>query len=362
MSAQTRPIRVVQWATGSIGKFAIGTCKQNEAFELVGCYVHSPEKAGRDAGEIAGVGPMGVIATRDVDEVLAIEADVVHYAPLLVNIGEICRILEAGRNLVTPTGFTTISDQSVAARIEAACRKGGVSFHGSGIHPGFSGDRLPLVLSAMSRRIDRIIVYEVVDMSRMNESWDMVQMLGFDMDPQTARANPPALLDVMSQVFFESIALVANGLGVEIDRYEKHHEFALARRDIKIDLELGTKEAKIRKGHVAGQSFDYRGLVGDDAVIDFRTRWKMGSDLDPDWPFFDPWAYEIIIEGEPPLRLKFTCGAEDGSDSAAYGLLGTTMNCMNSMPAVIAASPGVKTQLDLPMLRAVNAFRPGRIA
>jgi hypothetical protein len=290
--------------------------------------------------------------------VLALDADIVCYAPLLADVDEICRILEAGKNLVTPTGFTTIRDAEAAARIEAACQAGGVSFHGSGIHPGFSGDRLPLILSAMSQRIDRITVYEVVDMSKVNESQEMVTMLGFDMSPEEARSKPPALLDVMSTIFFESIALVAEGLGVEIERYEKHHEFALARRDITIDLELGTKHGTIRKGHVAGQSFDYRGMVGDEAVIDFRTRWKMGNDLEPDWPFYDPWYYEIVIEGEPPLRLKFTCGAEDGHDSAAYGLLCTAMNCVNTMPHVVAASPGVKTQLDLPMIRAVNAFHP----
>jgi hypothetical protein len=353
-----KPIRVIQWATGAIGKFTIRTCEQNEAFDLVGCYVHSPEKQGLDAGEIAGVAPLGVLATHDVDEVLAIDADIVHYAPLLANVDEICRILEAGKNLVTPTGFTTVRNEQDAARIEAACQKGGVSFHGSGIHPGFSGDRLPLILSAMSQRIDRIVVHEVIDMSRVNESWDMVELLGFDMTPEEARKNPPGLLEVMSTIFFESIALVAEGLGLEIDRYEKHHEFAIAKRDITIDLELGKKTGTIRKGHVAGQAFDYRGLVGDEPLIEFRTRWKMGNDLEPDWPFYDPWYYEVLIEGEPPLRLKFTCGAEDGHDSAAYGLLCTAMNCMNSMPQIVAASPGIKTQLELPMLRAVNAFRP----
>ena len=120
-----------------------------------------------------------------------------------------------------------------------------------------------------------------------------------DAETETARANPPALLEVMSRIFFESTALVAEGLGVEIERYEKHHEFALAKRDISTDLEFGTQKGTIRKGHVAGQSFDYRGLVGDEAVIDFRTRWKMGNDLDPDWPFDQPWGYEIIIEGKP---------------------------------------------------------------
>jgi hypothetical protein len=358
MPSPSKPIRVIQWATGSVGKLTIATCARNDAFELAGCWVHSAGKVGRDAGEIAGVGALGVIATDDVDELLAVDADVVCYAPLLAEVGEICRILESGKNVVTPTGFTTIRDPEAAARIEAACQRGGVSFHGSGIHPGFSGDRLPLILSAMSQRIDRIIVYEVVDMSRVNESQELVSLLGFDMSPEDARANPPALLDVMSTIFFESIALVAEGLGVEIERYEKQHEFALARRDITIELELGTKQGKIRKGHVAGQSFDYRGMVGDEAVIDFRTRWKMGNDLDPDWPFDHPWYYEILIEGEPPLRLRFTCGAEDGHDSAAYGLLCTAMNCVNTMPHVVAASPGVRTQLDLPMIRAVNAFHP----
>lgn len=360
MQYHGKPTRVIQWATGAIGKFTIGTCKSNPAFELVGCYVHSPAKAGLDAGDVAGVGSMGVVASHDIDEVLAIEADIVCYAPLLSNVDEICRILRAGKNVVTPTGFTTISNENDATKIEAACREGDVSFHGSGIHPGFSGDRLPLILSAMSQRIDKITVYEVIDMSQVNESWEMVELLGFDMSPEQARANPPALFEVMSTIFFESIALVAEGLGVTIERYEKRHEFALAKNDISIDLELGTKKGTIRKGHVAGQSFDYRGMVGDEAVIDFRTRWKMGNDLDPDWPFYDPWSYETIIEGEPPLRLKFTCGAEDGHDSGALGLLGTAMNCMNSMPHIVAASAGVKTQLDLPMIRAVNAFHPGK--
>ena len=360
MTETPKPIRVIQWATGSVGKFAIGTCEANDAFELVGCYVHSSAKVGLDAGEIAGVGPLGVTATNDICDVLAIDADVVLYAPLLSDVGQICQILESGKNVITPAGFTSVGDSAEGARIEAACMKGGVSFHGTGIHPGFSGDRLPLILSAMSQRIERVTVYEVVDMSRINESWDMVTMLGFNMTPEVARENPPVLLGVMSKIFFESIDLVAKGLGIKIDRFEKRHEFALAKKDITIDLELGTKTGTIEKGNVAGQSFDYDGIVGDEAVIEFKTRWKMGNDLEPDWPFYDPWYYEIIIEGEPPLRMKFTCGDEDGSDSAAYGLLCTTMNCINAMPQVIESTPGIKTQLDLPLIRAVNAFSAGQ--
>lgn len=358
MPATKSPIRVIQWATGSIGKFSIVTCHNNPAFELVGCYVHSPAKAGKDAGEIAGVGRMGVTTSNDVDQVLAVDADIVLYAPLLSSVDDICRILEAGKNVVTPTGFTTVGNEKIAARIEAACKKGGVSFHGSGIHPGFSGDRLPLILSGLSRRIDKITVHEIVDMSRVNESWDMVTMLGFDMTPEDARDNPPPLLDVMSTIFFESIALVAQGLGIEIEDYQKEHRFALAKKDIEVDLELGTRKGTIRKGHVAGQNFNYMGLVKGKPVIDFHTFWKMGpgADLDPDWGHPEPWAYKIRLDGEPPMRLHFTCGAEDGHDSAALGLLCTAMNCLNTMPLIVAAKPGIQTQLDLPMIRAVNAF------
>jgi len=356
MSATKKPLRVIQWATGAIGKFNIVTCSRNPAFELVGCWVFSPQKSGLDAGEIAGIAPLGVKATDSIEEILALDADVVMYAPLLANVEEICRLLASGKNVVTPCGFTTVSNKADEARLAAACRTGGVSFHGSGIHPGFSGDRLPLVLSAMARRIDRITVHEIVDMSTVNESWDMVTMLGFDMSPEEARANPPALLGIMSTIFHESIALVAQGLGLEIDEYDKTHEFALATRDIEVQLDLGRRTGIVRKGHVGGQHFNYIGRKNGRTVIDFQTIWKMGKDVEPDWPFEERWAYHVRIEGDPDLKLTFTCGSPDGHDSAKLGLLCTAMNCMNTAPHVVAAAPGIVTQLDLPMIRAVNAF------
>ena len=358
MATAAKPLRVIQWATGAIGKCNILTCSQNPAFKLVGVYVHSADKHGKDAGEIAGIGAIGVKASNKIEDILALDADIVIYAPLLANVDEICRILESGKNLITPSGFTTVSNKADAAKLEAACKKGGVSFHGSGIHPGFSGDRLPLILSAMSRRIDKITVYEIVDMSLVNESWDMVKILGFDMTAEEARKNPPGLLQVLSTIFFESIALVAQGLGLEIDSYEKTHEFALAKNDIKVELDMGHKSGIVRKGHVAGQNFNYMGKVGGKTVIDFKTYWKMSKDLEPNWQHDDPWAYHIIIEGDPDLRLTFTCGKKDGSDSARLGLVCTAMNCMNTAPHIVNARPGIVTQIDLPMIRAINAFNP----
>jgi hypothetical protein len=359
MNSNNKPLRVIQWATGTVGKLNIITCQENPAFELVGCYVYSADKAGQDAGVIAGIDPVGIETTNNIDDILKLDADVVIYAPLYDDVDEICRILESGKNLVTPVGYTAIRDDSVKERIEQACRKGKTSFHGSGIHPGFAGDRLPLVLSALSRRIDKVTVYEIVDMSNANESWELITAMGFDMPAEEASRTQPPYLDQMSKTFFESIELVARGLGIEIEEFEKQHEFAVAREEIRIPLELGgKKENVIHKGHVAGQHFSYLGKIGGKAVIDFQTYWKMTKELDPDWPFDDALAYYVIIDGEPPLRLDFTCGVEKGS--FPYGLTCTAMNCMNSAAMIVKASPGIHTQLDLPLITAHNAVNLDR--
>ena len=106
---KNRPLRVIQWATGSVGHYAIGAIAEDPGLELAGGWVHSESKQGRDAGELAGIDPLGVAATRDKEALLALDADCVLYAPLLADTDEMCRILEAGKNLVTP-----ITGQSIA--------------------------------------------------------------------------------------------------------------------------------------------------------------------------------------------------------------------------------------------------------
>ena len=97
--------RVIQWATGGVGQAAIQGIAAHLELELVGCWVHSEAKAGRDAGELAGIEPLGVAATNDVDALLALDADCVVYAPLMPDEALVCRLLEAGLDVVTPLGW-----------------------------------------------------------------------------------------------------------------------------------------------------------------------------------------------------------------------------------------------------------------
>src|ERR1700747_2940673 len=98
-------LRVIQWATGGVGKAAIGCVLNHPQLELVGCWVHSADKNGRDVGEIVGTAALGVAATSSLDEVLAIEADCVVYSPLVPNDDEVIAILRSGKNVVTPVGW-----------------------------------------------------------------------------------------------------------------------------------------------------------------------------------------------------------------------------------------------------------------
>jgi len=343
MADGIRTHRVIQWATGSVGRHAIPAIVEAADLELVGVWVHSDEKVGNDAGELAGIAPLGIRATGSIDELLALDADCVLYAPLLANLDEMCRILEAGKNIVTPTGWVFLKDPEVVERLEGACKAGAVSFHGTGIHPGFGGDRLPLVISALSRRIDKVKVAEICDLSNMSESPEMIfDQLGFGATPEQASKEPPALLGVMSQIFCESMDMVAAGLGFELDEYRTGYEFALATRDVE------TGAGTIAKGHVAGQHYHYTGYVRGQPMIEFRTYWKMTDDMEPRWPYDATLEYRVEIEGDPPLRCSF--GPVTDGTSSEFGLLATSMNCVNAIAPVCCAPPGIRTPLDLPLL------------
>src|SRR3954454_8000875 len=93
--------RVVQWATGGVGKAAIEGGLSHPDLELVGCWVHSDAKHGKDVGELLGTEPLGVVATSNADDILALDADCVVYSPLVPNDDEVAALLRSGKSVVT---------------------------------------------------------------------------------------------------------------------------------------------------------------------------------------------------------------------------------------------------------------------
>ena len=130
MRPEGGPYRVVQWATGGVGKAAIEGVLGHPELELAGCWVHSESKDGVDVGELIGRGPIGVTASRDVDTVLRIDADCVIYSPLMSDPGVVGRILESGKNVVSPLGWF-FPPKDEREHVDAIAKKAGVTIHGT---------------------------------------------------------------------------------------------------------------------------------------------------------------------------------------------------------------------------------------
>ena len=163
--------RVVVWATGGIGSIAIRTITNRPELDLVGVWVHSEEKVGKDAGELSNGDPIGVAATNDADALIALEPDCVVYAASgperdALAIPDYVKLLEAGINVVTTSTTRLVNPHAYEPsewreQLVAAAKTGQVSLYASGIEPGFAADYLPLVLSTQSSSIESIHSYEI---------------------------------------------------------------------------------------------------------------------------------------------------------------------------------------------------------
>ncbi len=337
--------RVVQWNTGNVGKSSLQSIVDSPTFELVGCYAWSKEKAGRDAGELAGIPPVGVDATNDVDALLALKPDCVVYNPMWIDVDELVRILSAGVNVVTTASFITGHNLGEGRdRIIEACEKGGSTIFGSGVSPGFA-ELLAIVSTMVCNRVDKVTVNEAAD-TTFYDSPDTEKPVGFGQpidhpDLQQMAAKGTA-------IFGEAVHLVADALGVELDEVRCVAEFA----QTTADLEMASWT--IPAGHVAGTYISWQGVVGDKILIDLNVRWRKGQTLEPDWKIEqDGWV--IQVDGQPTVTTKVGFlpppyfQAETLEDFMALGHIMTAMPPINAIPAVVAAAPGIATYNDLPL-------------
>ncbi len=336
--------RVIQWATGVVGKTALRHFIENPAFELVGVLVTKPEKVGLDAGDIVGLPKTGVLATDDVEKIIALEADCVLFAPIVTNVDTICRLLRSGKNVASVAGpFSPQHYPEHFAKIEAACRDGKVSYHGCGIHPGFSGDILPLTLTRLMNRVDHVQIYEFID--KLRNPMVYTEMMGFGRDPEALLAKPSRSPEA-PYAFAQSMALVAEGLGRKIEKVTTKLEVATATQDIPYSLGIGLPiSGTVREGTVAGQHYEWTGWSEGKPLVTYHFYWTMGEHVTPRWDIDS--RYQVVIEGDPPLEVRLMSRPDADGVRPFLGLPWTGLVGATALPAVCEAKPGVVTHIDL---------------
>jgi 4-hydroxy-tetrahydrodipicolinate reductase len=329
-----------------VGRSALRAIARHPELELAGVYVTSAAKKGVDAGDLCGLTRIGVAATDDVEEILALDAHCVCHTPLPsarcgddpdADVRTICRLLESGKNVVTTTGFVYPSayGPELVARLESACAKGGTSLHGTGVNPGFVGELLPLTLSSLSARIDRVRVLESSDFSRYPSREVIFGMMGFGRAPEEFEKSAGRYRTWLEGLFRESVQMIADGLARPLERHETRAEVRLARESFRIAA------GEIARGSVAAQRFVFSGVAGGKPVIELEAVYRARADEAPDWAA--P-GCAVEIDGRPRMRVDLS------EDWLANGLLGTAMHAVHAIPHVVRAAPGIRTFLDLPLI------------
>jgi hypothetical protein len=338
-------LRVIQWATGSVGKAAIDCIVQHPDLELVGCWVHSQDKHGKDVGDIVGTSSLGVTATTSIDDILATEADAVVYTPLIGNTGEVAALLRSGKNVITPIGWFYPTERQ-AARLGPACTEGNVSVHGTGIHPGGVTEVFSLMLSAMSSAVTFVRAEEFSDIRTYGAPDVVRHIMGFGWTREEAEKGP--MLKMMSGLFTQSMDMVLQALGLA-DRAEVRtvHDMAVATAPIESPI------GPIEPGRVAGQRFHLEAVVDGEEVVRVGVNWLMGEEnLDPAWTLGGE-RYEIEVKGNPDCFVTITGWQPETVEAGLIsnpGIVATAAHCVNAVPYVCAAPPGIVTSLELPLV------------
>jgi hypothetical protein len=335
--------RVVQWATGRIGESSLRELIRSKDMELVGVYVHSAAKEGRDAGELCGLAPTGIKATRDIAKLIALKPDCVVAVQEGANVDDVCRFLEAGINVATSRVDYLEPEQmdpEVRRRTEAACLKGNSSIHATGSSPGFSSEALPLVAATMSRRMDQMTIDEFADIPL---SCPDVQVIGMGFGRPSSGAFNPHLLAHIAHGFKQSVNLVAKTLNLPLDAIETAGETANARE--RLLLPGGTP---IEKGTIAAQRINVAGMRKGKAIIRYRINWYCTKNVDQPWDLRNN-GWRLLIEGETPIDINVSFPVATEKASAAMAAL-TAYSVINAVPYVCAAPPGIQTTANLPIL------------
>jgi hypothetical protein len=353
-------IRVAHIGTGNVGRIALNHLISDPRFELAGLWVSSEAKIGKDAAELAGLDdPTGIAATNDLDALLATEPDCAVYCAMGDNriaeaVTDVLRLLAAGVNVVgtSPGVFQYpwgVMPDKYIAPIEDAARQGNSSLFISGVDPGFANDLIPFAIASTCQSIEQVRCMEIADYATYDGATVMFDVMGFGWPLD----ETPMLLQpgILGMAWGTAIRQLAAGFGIEVDAIKDSCTRIPAQQAFEVAA------GHIPAGGQAALRFEILGMVkGKPAiVIDHVTRLR--EDLCPQWP--QPaqpgGSYKVEIVGEPSYTVDICPTSRKGDHNYAAIAAGAG-RVVNAIPAVVAAPPGIRTTLDLPLITSKGLF------
>ncbi|TXL60802.1 NAD(P)H-dependent amine dehydrogenase family protein [Aeromicrobium terrae] len=353
-------VRTAVWGTGNVGRAAIRAVDAHPELELSAVIVSNPEKVGKDAGELAGVDPLGVPATDDADSVLGTVDAVVYAASGEIRpdeaLADVVKAIRTGAVVVTPALYALYDPVSAPPELREpvadAIAEGGGSLFVSGIDPGWGNDILPVLASGLASTVEQIRCQEIFDYTTYDQQDSVRYIIGMG---EPMEYEPPMVAPTIpTMVWGGQVRLIARALGVEVDEIRENVE----RRALDETVEnaaMGTFEA----GTQGALRFEVQGIVDGEPVIVVEHVTRIHPDCAPDWPTppdGGDGAHRVVIEGRP--RIEVTVEATDeGGNRAAGGNATAVGRIVNAIPWLRSADPGLYDALDVPLTPAVGKLK-----
>ncbi len=343
--------RIIQFSTGNVGVHALRTIIERPDLELVGLHAASPDKIGRDAADLCGLTePTGVLATDDVDALVALGADCVVYTSQAETraaeaADEIARFLRAGTNVVGSSFVWLVAPDHTDAwlrdPLEKACRDGNSTLYINGIDPGFSGDTLVYTALSLATRATAVTVQEICDYGTYDDAEFTGVSFGFGTDPE----HQPILFmpGVLASMWGIQVRSLADDLGVELDEVRERHEKWVTPEPISCTM------MNVEPGKVAAVRFGVEGVRDGRVVITMEHVNRLTEAAAPDWAFPPdgrPGVHRVVIEGDPGVEINTHVGGL-GTDHNQGGVIATAARPINAIEAVCRAPAGILAAHDL---------------
>jgi hypothetical protein len=295
----------------------------------------------------------GVTATSDLDAIIAANPECIVYCAmgdtrLPDAMADVRKILAAGIDVVgsglgvLQYPWQVIPDKYIQ-RVEDAAREGNSTVFMTGVDPGFATDLLPFALAGTCQRIEQVRTMEIADYATYDGATVMFDVMGFGNEI----GDLPMLYQpgVLSIAWGTAIRQLAAGLGIEVDEIKDRVEQEPAPEDF--EVAVGT----IKKGTVAAVRFQIEGMVNGKPVIVVEHVTRLRGDLRPDWaqPAQPGGSYRVEITGEPSYTMDI-CPTSRNGDHNYAAILAAAGRIVNAIPEVVAARPGIRTTLDMPLV------------
>jgi len=322
-------IRVALIGLGPIGMAVAKQLAARKGFQIVAAIDIDPDKVGKDAGDVMELGKkLRLKVTSDIGKTLrATKPDVAVLctsSSLEAVMPQFEEVLKRRVAIVTTTeeaAYPAPRNQRLVKRLDAAARKAKVAVLGTGVNPGFTMDALPIALTAVCERVDRIEVHRVQD-ARIRRL-PFQQKIGAGLTPGQFREGVAA--GTLRHVgFSESIQMIGDAVGWALDRITDDIQPKIAGQAVESEL------LAVDPGYVSGIIQDGVGYVKGEPKIRLHLEAYLGA----------PVSYDsVLIEGSPRIASKIEGGV--------HGDIATASMTVNSIPAVLTAAPGFRTMRDM---------------